>query len=501
MTIEKNKIGQFKKINDFSDIENDKYVVKWLDGIKSKRDRLSVMQDFCNFLDKTPTELAQEHQNDLKLDVLERSNIAKKQLNAFFGYLTNTNNKKWKNTLNKKIISKPKGWNSARQYVFSRLLSFYSRLEIPVKYNKKEKPIELSTNIREKTWRTNINGERKIIEHDDKKEYLKQIRDSFNSLRDKAILLGKLSSALDDVDMFNLKIKDFKDGYLPNYNICYLQGNRQKDGVLYQTFFGNEACNMLNLYINDRLDKINKKGNEKITEIPKTEYLFVANKKRMIERYFTEKMKEIIDKLELGNITPKSLRRWFNTHLEKNSVKTSIIRRLMGHKGDIGDEHYNQIFEQAKEGERGELALFFIENIDALVSLGNGNRKITEVDKKVEDLENQVKELIDEKQELKERIKEIEVDNEKSGEKQKDVIDKLRERIYKLEDFYEKTNKVLPDLLEMYDFFDDIIKRTPTPIQKQISKKEIIETLGLKESSEKSGEKVEISPEVKKKSK
>ena len=93
MTIPKNKEGKFKKINDFSNIENDKYVIKWLDGIKSKQARISLMNDFCNFLEKTPSELAQEHQEDLKLDVLNRSNIAKIQLNNFFGYLTNTNDK------------------------------------------------------------------------------------------------------------------------------------------------------------------------------------------------------------------------------------------------------------------------------------------------------------------------------------------------------------------------------------------------------------------------
>jgi len=451
--IKKNKNGKFSKINDFSDIENNEYVLKWLDGIKSKSERVSIMAKFCSFLGKNPTELAQEHQNDLKLDVLKRSNIAKKQLNNFFGYLTNTDNKKWKNSLNNKIISNPVAWNSARQYVFSKLLSFYSRLEISVKYNINEKPIVASKNIREKTWRTKINGERKIIKHFNKKECLKKIRDSFNSLRDKAIFIGKLNSALDDVDMFNLKIKDFKNGYLPEYNICYLQGNRQKDGVLYQTFFGNEGCNMLNLYLNDRLDKINKKGTKKITEIPKTEYLFIANNKKMIGRYFNEKMKEITDKLELSNITPKSLRRWFNTHLEKNSVKTSIIRRLMGHKGDIGDEHYNQMFEQAKEGEYEELAHYFNENIDALVSLGNGNRKKTEVDNKIKKLE------ID-NEALKDKLINMKSEYDKKLSDMEDFIKQLDQKISKgiiggqisqFQEFFKAMNKEV-DITEITKF-------------------------------------------------
>jgi len=464
----KNKsTGQFKKINDFSSIENNKYVIKWLDGVKSKRDRISLMNNFCNFLEKTPSDLAQEHQEDLKLDVLDRSGIAKIQLNAFFGYLTNTDDDNWKNTLNDKVISNRLAWNSARQYVFSKLLSFYSRLGIPVKYNKQEKPVVLSKNVREKTWRENNNGERKVIKHDDKKECLKQIRDSFNSLRDRAILLGKISSALDDVDMFNLKIKDYREGYLPDYNICYLQGNRQKDNVFYQTFFGNEACNMIKLYLNDRLDKINKKRSERLTEIKKTEYIFVAKEKRMNEKYFTEKMKEIVNKLDLINITPKSIRRWFNTHLEKNSIKTSIIRRLMGHKGDIGDEHYNQIFEQAKEGEYDELALFFSENIDTLVSLGNGNRRYTKIDKKVEKLEQRNKDLIEQLQETNEKIDKLEEIASKT-EHVLGLYNTVKELLSlpKNKRFFEFITEIDNDKL---DLLIESIKRTPKqpPISKE----------------------------------
>ena len=172
-------------------------------------------------------------------------------------------------------------------------------------------------------------------------------------------------------------------------------------------------------------------------------------------------MKEIIDKLDLMNITPKSLRRWFNTHLEKNSIKTSIIRRLMGHKGDIGDEHYNQIFEQAKEGEYEELALFFSENIDVLISLGNGNKRYTKIDKKVEQLEALNKELITQLQE----------NNQK--------IDKLEEL----------TSKI-PNLLEAYESVKILLSENLS----NISDKQVIETLGLKEIPNKKPKKLTIKP-------
>ncbi|KKN34847.1 hypothetical protein LCGC14_0789510 [marine sediment metagenome] len=388
MAIEKNEKGQFKKINNFTAIEKDKYIVKWLEGIKSKSSRVSLMAKFCEFLGKSPSELAHEHQEDLKLDVLEQSKIAKKQLNNFFGYLTNTDDKKWKNILNKKEIETPIAWNSARQYVFSKLLSFYSRLGIDVKYKRKEKPKEAIRNVREKTWRRNgVDKEGKLVKEmipkGDKKGYLKQIRDSLNSIRDKAILLCKMSSSLDDIDLFNLTIERFRLGYLPRFEICYLEGERQKDDELYQTFFGTEACKMIDLYLIDRLDKINKSKKKNLSEIPQNRYLFAVKEKKMDARYFTEKMKQIVDKLELYNITPKSIRRFFNSTLDGNSINKGIIGRLMGQKGDIRDEHYNDMFNNAKEGEFEELALYYVNKIDALVSLGNGNKKITEVEKEI----------------------------------------------------------------------------------------------------------------------
>ena len=58
----------------------------------------------------------------------------------------------------------------------------------------------------------------------------------------------------------------------------------------------------------------------------------------------------------------------------------------MGQKGDIRDKHYNDMFNNAKEGEFEELVIYYVNKIDALVSLGNGNKKITEVEKEIKRL-------------------------------------------------------------------------------------------------------------------
>ena len=56
---------------------------------------------------------------------------------------------------------------------------------------------------------------------------------------------------MDDVDLFNLKVSNFHTGYFKDLNICYIEGNRQKADIRFQTFFNSEACNMLKIYLKE----------------------------------------------------------------------------------------------------------------------------------------------------------------------------------------------------------------------------------------------------------
>jgi len=148
-------------------------------------------------------------------------------------------------------------------------------------------------------------------------ECLKQIRDSFLHLRDKAIFLSKLSSGLDDTDLFELKISDFE---VNEFDICYLEGTRVKTEVLYQTFFNSEAVSMIELYIKERKKELEKHN----LELKNDDWLF-ANIRANIEydkerneisreydkcktSAFSEALKLVCRKLDIKNITPKSLR-------------------------------------------------------------------------------------------------------------------------------------------------------------------------------------------------
>ncbi len=90
-------------------------------------------------------------------------------------------------------------------------------------------------------------------------------------------------------------------------------------------------------------------------------------------------------------------------------------------------------------------------------------------------------------------VKMISVDNPMENlmrEKEKS-IQELKERISKLEDYFIKVN--IPKIIERQEYIEEVLNK--------ISDKEVIKKLQIEEAPEKSGEKVEISPEVKKKSK
>ena len=369
----KNK-GFIKPKKDFSFLLGSEYVKRWIETYKEKQQqsRLTVLNEFCNFLDQTPDDLILRHYEDIKKAPLNKTNIAKKQLFAYYYYLQGE-----KNNINDKIRDKTVSKNSARQYVFSKLASYFKKNNVPISFERGEIPNEDVRGTVDKTWRDGS----KRVQMDEKKDYLKMIRDSLANIRDKAIFVCKISSGMDDIDLYKLKIKNFNMGYFDNYNICYIDGNRQKVDVYFQTFFNSEACNLIKLYFKDS----ERKG-ETLTE---ESWLFVGNRKyqgtytQMKSHIFSDGLRQTCKKLGLKNITPKSFRRWFYSELKTNGIDTEIVERMMGHKIGVS-EKYRELFAD-KTGE--VFAKYYIEEIEHLTLLRNGTRKISEIDKKVEKLE------------------------------------------------------------------------------------------------------------------
>lgn len=375
---------EFNKKEVLKVIKLNPYVKKWVEKYsESQRNkRYSVIEKYCAFLDKNPSQILEEHHKDIHRDnPLKIENIAKTQLFYFYGYLINSDDK-YKNELNDKVIEKVVSINSARQYVFSVLCGFFKRNNVPINFEKGEIPKE-KVGVKSKTW---TNGEIRVSE---RKEALKNIRDSFSNIRDKAILLCKVSSGMDDCDLFELKIKDYKNGYYLERNVAYIEGNRKKSDTRYQTFFNSEACDFIKLYLNQReksnIDKNSKKDikTEEIEKITNNSWLFAStNGKKMKRSRFSENMKEVCKKLDLNNITPKSLRRYFSTILKRNHIDYDIIQRVMGHTGAVS-QYYQDLFEDIDN-----FTKFYTENIEEFTLLGNGHKKLNNLEKEVSILTN-----------------------------------------------------------------------------------------------------------------
>lgn len=387
-----------------------------------------MIEQFCIFTEKNPSELILEHRNDImKENPLDIENIGKKQLLTYYHYLIGekaSNNKinrekfpltsKFYETIRNKRVKREISTNSARQYAFSKLASFYKRNNIPISFDKKEIPQHNPKGTIDKVWR---NGDDSRLEESKRIECLKQIRDTFKNLRDKAIFLSKLSSGLDDIDLFQLKIDDFRKGIIGEFDICYLEGIRIKTKMYYQTFFNSESVRMIELYLKERKDTNSKS------------WLFSNNKddsKQCKQNTFSESLKIICRKLDIKNITPKSLRRYFNTILKRNKIDFEIRERLLGHKVDISKgSAYDEILNDSYK-----LAKFYSEKVEPITLLGNGNHRVSEVDKRVKDLEQLNKNLIGELGNTNEKLDNI----LKESLDMKRVMLSLFAKVYEIED-------------------------------------------------------------------
>lgn len=331
------KLGKPKK--DYSHLLKSKYVKKWILKYKNPQSYLSVLEGYCNWLNKTPNEIIEKH------------NIAKKQINEYFQYL----------------IIHGISHNSARQYCYSKLTAFFRTNNIPLEFDiiPPEKEIE-------KAW-SNNDG---IILRERKRETLKQIK-SILSVRDQAIFLCKVSSAMDDIDLFNKRVRDFRNGYYEKLNICYFKGNRAINQAVYQTFISSEATDLVNFYLKER-ERITHKA------INNSDWLFVSEKnrdKKIKATAFSTNLRHVTNRLGIIGVTPKSLRNWFELQLKINNIDIDIKNRLMGNKNR--EINPKEIYSDTKR-----FAIYYIENIEPFLTIVNDK-----LEKEIIQLRNEINKL------------------------------------------------------------------------------------------------------------
>jgi len=269
-----------RKKENFSDFLKSEEVQNYVKGLKKGQNAyLKALKRFCEFLDRTPKEIIELRKKD------ERG--LKEQLHL------------WGRQLQSDGISN----STIIQYLGSKLGRFFKRNLLPITWFDEDwKTYPIAAKDKNIYW--------KDTKVKDYKKLLKCVIDNCKNLRDKAIIIGKFSSGMDDVDLFQITVQHWKINYDEDTNTNLVQYNRAKTGVSGVAFFSSEACTLINQYI----EMENRQDNELIFYTMKRNDL-EKDVKPLTPNRFSHALRELTEPLQIEGLTPKTLRRLCETQL------------------------------------------------------------------------------------------------------------------------------------------------------------------------------------------
>ena len=255
------------------------------------------------------------------------------------------------------------------------------------------------------------------------KKYLEEL-----GYRDKIICLCILSSSLDIGEILTLKIEDVK--FQKDDNI-YLVGQRPKTGEIYKTFFSKETSKLVREYIhkfrnsaldheilfvpeNRMLGRVYKNitgknlfvKNVKVAEFPITKSMSHENLD-MLFRGAVKRMGVHIRKGQCQPFRPKRFRHVFHQCCSRVGLPNTVTDTFMGHKGSMNKQY---------ETESKFELLDYYQQVEPMITIYEDIRKdskISELEKKISEIENKKDNFIGFGEEMLERIKRLEFENMK----------------------------------------------------------------------------------------
>lgn len=331
------------------DLLKDENIIEWLDA-KGKADntRNSYIQGlyfYTELIGKTPDELLEEAKTEQRSGIMMMDRKILRYLNKYLSFLQ-------KRKLAPKTI---------HSYI-GGVRSFYRKqyIEVPDLDLKKAKP---------------TNRYKKVPT----KEVLQEVLNACDFL-EKALILTGVSSGLSDVDIVNLKISDFKNGYDPINKITILRLTRHKLGETgedFVTFLSPEATKAINNYLTnhrnrdpkthfqrdrDRLEKqkiVNDNGYLFIRKHVPTSYLTTKNEEErkitpsnlvQIYRGISESAKMNTPYGDWNVIRSHNMRKYFYNVLIANKCQYLHAEYMMGHTLDTTrDAYFLPTEEQVKQ--------------------------------------------------------------------------------------------------------------------------------------------------------
>ena len=363
--------------------QNDELAEKWLNSIvhePSRKIYSTAWGIFQNFVGMTGKELIEEAWKDMQSSPFERTNIVKQRLLKFHNYLMNE-------TLNR--ISKKKGLcpKTSASYV-AVVRSFYASYDIWIKYSRSQA-----------LPRPRVVNKRKRLKAED----IRKLVNCANSPRDRAIVLTLFQSGMDVSTLCSLTYGLVKEGLENNEHPLKLDLYRQKAGVEYYSFLGDDAIEAIKAYIS----YLHSKGIELKYDSPL--FLKESWKSRTVEgvkyhhiQYILRDLvvrANLMDKAELQSrhfnlVGPHALRESFSSIMLNNGVPDTIVDFLLGHTLNDMSQAYKGIdFEKVKEW---------------YIKVEQNALNISKLSSDFEKIKNLEHELNKEKETLKDKISKLE---------------------------------------------------------------------------------------------
>ncbi len=360
------------------DIKEDHHVIDFLTTRRLResttKEYLLRINAYCNYLNKTPTEIIEEAEDQEDSNIRMKKRNIKRYLTDFLMFLKDNN--------------KSENYISA---VMSTIISFYREFDI-------ETPrIKIKTNTNSKLITTSD-----IVT----REHILKLLEHCN-LKYKSIILLMSSSGMGQSEILNLTYRDFinsiSDYYKPATNEVFdvyhisqkLEENkddligtwqiqRYKTSYGYITFSSPESIQMILHYLTDRILQ-----NRPVKSVD--DWLFESKGKQISTSTLVSYFKGLNDRCEFGYVgkhrffTSHKLRKYFASTLHKNKIPELTTHWLLGHRVDpVTEAYFKADIESLKEQYKTVVEDLSIENVILREVTTDGYDRLL---KKIEDLE------------------------------------------------------------------------------------------------------------------
>lgn len=373
-------------------------VKTWMDELANLRKSTRYvyaqhLRYFCEWVEKTPDELLQMRETDLKKERPTEKRRLERQVKKYLASLT------------ERDMSR-----GFKKQAYAAARSFFARHYMPLQFFKSDAPRGPPP-----TPRVARKDEiRKMLMHADE--------------RARALILVLCQSGLRISDAARLKYRDIKEDFEVNRTPCLIQVVTQKTNTPTVTFLGQDAVDALQAYFDlrkrgtRRLYYAPRKGQQVEKGLPPEEITgdspLFRTKNPKVKRLSVKQATDIIRvaslKAGLGFVSAHAFRRWFQTTLEQAHIPANWVLRMMGHSlpGVEGAYSRPQIEQMRDAYKNAELYL-------SLAGLPEATLKT------VQRLQNQVRELQERNDALKARLNGFTLGSDQAAE--------LLRRIEKLE--------------------------------------------------------------------